>query len=104
MKNENVNKTELARRLALHTGLSHVDSKAVIGFVVDEIKTAVANGEQVSLAGFGVFQPRRRAARIGRNPRKNTPKQIPARTVPVFRSANPFRDLVDDAARKRNSA
>ena len=101
---ENVNKNELARRLSLHTGMSHVDAKAVIGFVVDEIKTAVANGEQVSLAGFGVFRPRNRAPRIGRNPRKNIPHPVPARTLPTFRAGNSFRNLVAEAAENRNSA
>jgi nucleoid DNA-binding protein len=103
MERMNVNKDELARRLALHAGMSHVDAKAVIGFVVDEIKTAVADGEQVSLAGFGVFEPRHRAPRRGRNPRKNIPHDIPARTVPTFRAGSSFRRFVQDTTQQRNS-
>jgi nucleoid DNA-binding protein len=98
---EHVNKKELARRLSLHAGMSETDARAVIGFVVDEIKAAVISGEPVGLAGFGVFEPRRRRSRKGRNPRTGEPKEIEARTLPVFRVAKPFRDAVASAAEDR---
>lgn len=104
MKNMNVNKAELARRLGAHVGLSEVDANAVIGFVIDEIKAALVNGEQVTLAGFGVFEARRRAPRVGRNPQNGDVKKIPASTAPVFRASKPFRARVDDAARQRDRA
>jgi DNA-binding protein HU-beta len=103
MDNMNVNKKELARRLAMHAGFSDVDANAVIGFVVDEIKAAVESGEQVSLAGFGVFEARRRAPRMGRNPKNGDAKKIPARTMPVFRPGKTFREAVTAAAEERNT-
>jgi len=101
---ENVNKKELARRVALHAGLNDVEANTIVGVVVDEIRKAVIEGEQVSLANFGVFEGRYRAARTGRNPRTGEAKEVPARTAPVFRVAKNFREAVAAAAETRAAA
>src|SRR3954452_1343234 len=63
---------------------------AVLQIVVDTVRA----GDSVSLAGFGVFESRARAARTGRNPRTGESVVVPATTVPAFRPGTGFRSAV----------
>src|SRR4051794_41509787 len=68
---------------------------AVLQIVVDTVRS----GDSVSLAGFGVFESRARAARTGRNPRTGEAVDVPATTVPAFRPGTGFPNAVaGDAA------
>lgn len=63
--------------------------------VFDEIQRAVANGESVTLPGFGSFKAVARAARVARNPKTGEELTVPARRVPVFKAGKAFKDAVD---------
>src|SRR5689334_15582761 len=63
---------------------------ALLQIVVDTVRS----GDSVSLAGFGVFESRARAARTGRNPRTGESVAVPATTVPAFRPGTGFRSAV----------
>ncbi|MEX0934078.1 MAG: HU family DNA-binding protein [Candidatus Paceibacterota bacterium] len=63
---------------------------ALFGAVVDTLKS----GGEVSVAGFGVFSAKERAARTARNPRTGEPIQVPAMRVPKFRAAKALKDAV----------
>ncbi len=58
---------------------------------------SVAEGEKVSLVGFGSFEPRARKARDGRNPQTGQTIKIPATTVPAFSAGKGFKELVASA-------
>lgn len=60
----------------------------------DEIAKAMVKGEQVKVAGFGVFRVARRAAREGINPRTQEKIQIPAKVAPKFRAAKQLKEMV----------
>lgn len=60
----------------------------------DEIAKAMVKGEQVKVAGFGVFKVSRRAAREGVNPRTGEKIQIAAKTAPKFRAAKQLKEMV----------
>ena len=64
-----MNKVEMAGRLAARTGLSKAIAREGVDGVFAAIGDALANGEEVRIAGFGTFGTRSRAARTGRNPR-----------------------------------
>lgn len=66
----------------------------VINSTLSNIVQALSQGKEVQFAGFGSFEPKQRAARVGRNPHKNTPVPIPARVVPVFKAGKTFKDAV----------
>ena len=59
--------------------------------IIDEVK----RGGSVSVAGFGVFEAKKRAARMGRNPATGETIQIKASTSPKFRPAKAFKDAVN---------
>ena len=82
-----LNKPDLIAAVAAQCGVS----KAVAGQIIDElcsqITTAAAEGATVALHGFGIFTPRTRAARIGRNPATGAAVEIPASTSLTFKAS-----------------
>ena len=76
--------TELNKRQATH----------VVEFILDEIKTALQNGDRVALTPFGSFVVRTRNAREGRNPKTGQKIDIPARTVPAFVAGRSLKEAV----------
>ncbi len=78
-------KAELVRQVAERTGMTKKDTALVVNAVFETIMDALAKGEKVQIAGFGVFEVKQRAERVGRNPRTGEEIKIPPRKVPVFR-------------------
>ncbi len=90
-------KAQLVDRIATATGLTKVETEAVVdGFMLTVIE-AVSDGELVELRGFGTFRPRERAPRTARNPQTDEPVAVPRRYVPVFKPAAEFRRTVNEA-------
>jgi DNA-binding protein HU-beta len=93
-----MNKSQFVDALADRLGDRKTAATAVdalLQIVVDTVRS----GDSVSLAGFGVFESRARAARTGRNPRTGESVAVPATTVPAFRPGTGFRSAVaGDAA------
>lgn len=90
-----MNRTELASRVAAGTSLSKADSAAAVSAVFSAIATALANGETVTIAGFGRFSTRRRAARQGRNPATGKTIVVAASTSATFKAGKALRDAVN---------
>lgn len=74
--------------------LTHKDAHDILSGLIDRIEATVANGDKVSIMGFGSFEPRHRSARSGRNPQTGEAIQIEARTVPGFHAGREFKDRV----------
>jgi DNA-binding protein HU-beta len=89
-----MNKGELVDKVAEKAGISKKQADAVITAAVEAIQEAVANGDKVTLVGFGSFEPRERQAREGRNPKTGETMQIPASRVPAFSAGKQFKELV----------
>ena len=63
--------------------------------VFDEISAALARGDRVELRGFGAFSVKRRAARIGRNPRTGDMVQVAAKYLPYFKTGKELRERIN---------
>mgnify|MGYP000882017542 CR=1 FL=1 len=87
-----MNKTDLIQLVAEKTALSKKDSEKAVNAVLDGIMETVAKGEKVQLIGFGTFEKRDRAAKIGRNPSTGEQIQIPATRVPAFKAGKAFKE------------
>ena len=72
-----MNKTELINAVADKTQLSKKDAEAAITATVEAIAEALTREEKVQLVGFGSFEVKTRAARVGRNPKTGTEIEIP---------------------------
>lgn len=87
-------KQDLIDQVADSADLSKKQAGDAIDCVVDSITAALADGDKVSLIGFGTFETRERAAREGRNPQTKAKIEIAAKTVPVFRPGKALRDNI----------
>ena len=89
-----MNKAELINAVAASADVSKKDTEAVISAMLDTITEALKEGDKVQLVGFGSFEVKKRAARIGRNPRTKEEIEIPAIVLPVFKAGKLLKDTV----------
>ena len=89
-----MNKDELVKEIASKTKLSQKVSAEVLSATLEIIQKSVSKGKKVTLVGFGSWEARKRAARIGRNPQTGKELKIAAKTVPAFTAGKKFKELV----------
>lgn len=90
-----MNKSELIASMQDKCGFNKVDCGSMLKAFTESIEEALEKGEKVQLVGFGTFETRKRAARIGRNPRTKEEINIPESTVPVFKAGKEFKVRID---------
>ena len=81
-----MNRKELIAALADKTGNTRADADRNVAALIEVISSTLEKGDKITLSGFGIFEVRERAARIGRNPRNGTSLRIRAAKVPAFRA------------------
>jgi len=91
-----LNKTDLVNAVAMKTGAKKKDVDMILSATLDAIGEALSAGEKVQLTGFGSFEVRHRAERMGRNPRTREEMLIPASKVPAFKAGKLLKDRVAD--------
>lgn len=91
-----MNKAELIAAVAEKSGFSKKDTEKVLNSTLETITETLKDGDKVQMVGFGVFETKDRAARIGRNPRTKEEIQIPASRIPVFKAGKALKDVVDN--------
>ena len=90
-----MNKAELITAIADKSGLNKKDTEKATNALVDVVTEALQNGDKVQLVGFGGFEVKHRAARMGRNPKTKEQINIPASSVPVFKAGKAFKDAIN---------
>ena len=88
-------RSELARQVALQTGLSPAAADAAVRAALEAVGGALARGEAVQLVGFGAFRVRARPARTGRDPRTGASVAVAASRSVLFRAGKGRRDAVN---------
>lgn len=91
-----MNKDELISEVAEKANCSKKDVANILASLVSTIQETVANGNKVSLIGFGTFEARKRAARKGVNPATGASIEIAAKTVPAFSAGKTFKAIVNE--------
>ena len=94
-----MNKAELIDELTRKLETDRRQATAAVENVVDTIVRAVHKGDSVTITGFGVFEQRRRAARVARNPRTGETVKVKPTSVPAFRPGAQFKAVVSGAQR-----
>lgn len=89
-----MNKSELVYAVAEKAELSKKDAESAVSAVIAAVTEALAAGEKVQLVGFGTFEVRERAERVGRNPQTKETITIPASKNPVFKAGKALKDAV----------
>ena len=89
-------KSQLIEKLAAeNTHLTHAEVERVVNVVLDRMVDSMSSGGRVELRGFGAFSVRSRPARSGRNPRTGETVQVPAKSVPFFKSGKELRERLN---------
>ena len=90
-----MNKNDLVADVASRTGLSKTDSAKAVDAIVDAISSALSDGGEVRLVGFGTVSVSHRKATTGRNPRTGEKIDISATNVPKFKSGMALKQAVN---------
>jgi len=94
-----VNKAELTAALAMRTKMSKADASRTVEALFDDkgiIASELKKGAKVQITGFGNFEARKRAARMGRNPKTGSVIQIKASIAPAFRAGKQLKMAVNN--------
>src|ERR1700736_4390279 len=83
-------KADLVNQISDKTGIPKVDVLVTLETMFKEVKESLAKGENIYIRGFGSFITKRRAAKIGRNIKKNVAVHIPEHFIPAFKPAKDF--------------
>jgi DNA-binding protein HU-beta len=83
-------KADLINNISDKTGIPKVDVLVTLEAMFKEVKESLGRGEHIYIRGFGSFITKKRAAKIGRNIKKNVAVQIPEHYIPAFKPAKEF--------------
>lgn len=90
-------KADIVDEIAKATGLTKIETKAVVDGVFSSIINAISGGKRIELRGFGVFKSKGRKPRMARNPKTGELVPLEKRFVPVFKPSPEFLVKVNDA-------
>jgi DNA-binding protein HU-beta len=88
-------KQHLVDEIAAKADITKKQAGNALNALLETIQNSLAQGDSVSLIGFGTFEVRNRAARDGRNPQTGEPIRIPAKRVPAFKAGKTLKDAVE---------
>ena len=89
-------KADIIDQVAAGTGLTKIETEAVINGFISVVKGALRNHERIEIRGFGSFKVQERAPRTARNPRTNEEVLVDSCFVPVFKPSQHLRNEVMD--------
>ncbi|MBI5126265.1 MAG: HU family DNA-binding protein [Candidatus Taylorbacteria bacterium] len=89
-----MNKADIIEAVHAVLGGTKVQAEQAVEAVVNSIINTLKKGDEVSIAGVGIFSVKMRAAREARNPRTGEAIKVPAMKVPKFRAAKALKDAV----------
>jgi len=92
---ETLTKAELAESLFERIGFSKHEARALVDTFFDVMRDTLESGEEIKLPGFGNFQLRDKAPRLGRNPKTGEAVAIRARRVVTFRANQKLKKLIE---------
>ncbi|MCO5251572.1 MAG: integration host factor subunit beta [Candidatus Kapabacteria bacterium] len=90
-------KADIVDEIARATGLTKIETKAVVDGVFASIIKAIADGRRIELRGFGVFKHKSRKPRMARNPKTGELVPLDKRYVPIFKPSPDFLNRVNEA-------
>ncbi len=89
-----MNKAALVELVHGIVGGTKVQAEEVIESIISGITSTLKKGDEVSIAGLGIFSVKARAARMARNPKTGEQVKVAATRVPKFRAAKALKDAV----------
>ena len=96
-------KADLISEISDKTGIPKVDVMVTLETMFKEIKRSLIAGENIYIRGFGSFITKKRAAKIGRNIKKNIAVEIPEHFIPAFKPAKEFMQEIKSSKNVKES-
>ena len=90
-----MNKAELVAEVAKKTNFTKKDAETAINAFLETVQKALVKGEKVQLIGFGTFETRKQAARMGKNPQTGKAVKIAACAKPAFKAGKALKEAVN---------
>ena len=87
-----MNKATLIAKMAEKSDLTKKQAEAALNAFTDTVLEALKEGDKVQMMGFGTFEVKERAARVGRKPSTGKTIEIPAKKIPGFKAGKGFKD------------
>jgi integration host factor subunit alpha len=103
MSGKTITRASLSEAVYQEVGLSRNESADLLESVLNEITTALAEGDTVKLSSFGSFSIRQKGRRIGRNPKTGEEVPILPRRVLVFRPSQVLKTRINEGRRESGS-
>jgi DNA-binding protein HU-beta len=88
-----MNKSEFVASFSEKSGLTKKDAEKAYGAFVETVTEALSQGQKIQLIGFGTFEVKERAARVGLNPQTKEKIQIAASKAPSFKAGKAFKEV-----------
>ncbi|MCL2039167.1 MAG: integration host factor subunit beta [Bacteroidetes bacterium] len=92
---KNITKADIVDIVAKATGITKIDTKAVVEGVLTSIVEAISKGHKIEIRGFGVFHSKKRKARLARNPKNGEIVSLNEKYIPLFKVSNDFTKKVN---------
>ena len=81
-----MNKSDLITKIAkINPELYQKDANKIVNVFFNTISSALIKNERIEIRGFGIFDVKKREARIARNPRNGEVVAVPKKNIPFFR-------------------
>lgn len=90
-----MNKTEMIAAVAEKTGMTKKDAEKAVTATFDVITEALKAGDKVQLVGFGSFETKVRAARVGINPQTGEKKEYPATRAATLKVGKALKEAIN---------
>lgn len=98
---DTMTKADIVDIISSSTGLTKVETEAVVNGFLETVIDAMKRGETIELRGFGSFKVVKRAQRVARNPKTNEEVIVPEQFVPMLKVSKDFKKQVDDAMQEQ---
>ena len=95
MDNRTITRADLAEAIYEEVGLSRNESSELVESILDEMMSALVDGDNVKISSFGSFAIREKGARVGRNPKTGVEVPIAPRKVLVFKASHVLKDRIN---------
>lgn len=89
-----MNKTEFIESMTESGEMTKKDAAVALDNVLETIKKELANGEKINFVGFGIFEPKERGERKGRNPQTGEEIIIPPSKYPAFKAGKSLKQAL----------
>lgn len=91
-----VTKADIVEEIALQTGLTKIETQAVVEGFLASVRNSLAQGRTIEIRGFGSFKIRKRKGRMARNPKTGQAYPVKEQFVPYFKVSKEFKVFVDE--------